>query len=158
LLRLTSMLVVISTGIACASADADGESDPLSAVSLMSDVTCSGPAQSEELVALEQDVVALANWHRLSGASCAGEVLPPAPELLIEPSLVCVARAHSRDMAERAYFGHTAPDGASPFERLTRAEYDFRAAAENIAMGQLNAERVVASWMESDGHCQNIMA
>lgn len=157
-LRLAGTIVLLSQLGGCASADTDSDDHrvPGSTVELMSDVSCNGPPQGSDLIELEQDVVALVNQHRLAGGACAGQQLPAAPELLIDSSLVCVARAHSRDMAERSYFDHTAPDGASPFERLVRAGYDFRAAGENIAMGQGTADGVVESWLSSVGHCQNI--
>ncbi len=34
---------------------------------------------------------------------------------------------------------------------------DYRAAAENIAIGQKSADEVVKGWMNSPGHRENIM-
>ena len=36
------------------------------------------------------------------------------------PELDAVARAHSRDMAQRGYFAHESPEGSNPLDRLTR--------------------------------------
>jgi uncharacterized protein YkwD len=60
-------------------------------------------------------------------------------------------------MGERNYFEHEAPEGTSPFDRMTRAGYEWSGAAENIAMGQPAAEDVMATWLDSPGHCGNIM-
>ena len=60
-------------------------------------------------VAIEQDVIALANQAR-------GE----AP-LRCDPEMSTVARAHSADMCERDYFDHTSLDGRSPFDRMRDA-------------------------------------
>ena len=54
-------------------------------------------------------------------------------------------RLHSKDMGDRNYFEHEAPEGTSPFERMTRAGYEWSGAAENIAMGQPTAEDVMST-------------
>lgn len=41
--------------------------------------------------------------------------------LRVDPRLARSARAHSRDMAEHDYFGHTSPAGQSPWDRMARA-------------------------------------
>ena len=40
---------------------------------------------------------------------------------------------------------------------MTRAGYRWRATGENIAAGQATADAVVAAWLDSPGHCTNIM-
>ena len=37
------------------------------------------------------------------------------------------------------------------------AGYNWRASGENVASGQRDADAVVAAWLESPGHCANIM-
>ncbi|MFC4535146.1 CAP domain-containing protein [Sphaerisporangium dianthi] len=66
------------------------------------------------------------------------------------------ARAHSRDMAARGYFGHTSPGGLSPWDRMARAGYG-NSAAENIARGYQSAEEAVRGWMANTGHRRNIL-
>lgn len=53
--------------------------------------------------------------------------------LVVDPALTSVARAHSLDMFHRSYFGHNAPDGVSPFDRLRAAGVSYMVAGENIA-------------------------
>lgn len=70
--------------------------------------------------------------------------------------LARVAGAHSRDMARRGFFSHDNPDGESPFDRLRQAGIRFRAAAENLAMGQRSARETFAAWMNSPSHRRNL--
>jgi uncharacterized protein YkwD len=70
--------------------------------------------------------------------------------------LAAEARRHTTDMARRGFFNHTNPDGRDPFDRLRVAGVRFRAAAENIAMGQPTGRDVYEGWIESPGHRRNI--
>jgi uncharacterized protein YkwD len=79
------------------------------------------------------------------------------PALRPNAVLAKVARTHSQDMAENGYFAHNSQDGASPFVRMTRAGYRYGTAAENIAGGQQTPAAVMADWMASAGHRQNIL-
>ena len=65
---------------------------------------------------------------------------------------------HSKDMYDRDFFDHTNPDGELPWDRMDRAGYNWSAAGENIAAGNPTAAATVQQWMESDGHCANIMS
>ena len=60
-------------------------------------------------------------------------------------------------MARRNYFEHRGRDGSQPKDRVLRAGYDPRLSGENIAFGPETAEEVVAGWLDSPGHCANIM-
>lgn len=71
--------------------------------------------------------------------------------------LADVARAHSRDMAERNFFSHNNPDGKTPFDRIKAAGINYSSAGENIAAGQKTPEEVVEAWMNSEGHRANIL-
>ena len=55
-------------------------------------------------------------------------------------------------------FSHTRPDGSSCFTALKDAGASYRAAGENIAMGQRSPEQVVDAWMHSEGHRANILS
>jgi len=59
-------------------------------------------------------------------------------------------------MAARGFFSHKNPDGESPFDRLRKAGITYSAAAENIAYGTPDAERVLALWLKSPPHRANI--
>ena len=60
-------------------------------------------------------------------------------------------------MVRRKFFEHTGSDGSQPRDRVLRAGYSFRLTGENIALGPESAEEVVAGWLASPGHCENIM-
>jgi uncharacterized protein YkwD len=60
-------------------------------------------------------------------------------------------------MAVNGYFSHTSQDGRSPWQRIADAGYTASATGENIAAGYATPEAVVAGWMTSTGHCNNIM-
>jgi uncharacterized protein YkwD len=110
-----------------------------------------------EWVAFEDQVLVLVNQQRLAGATCGGVVKPPVPALVMEPKLRQAARCHSQDMAAQNYFSHDSKDGRSPWQRISNAGYTGFGNAENIAAGQQTPADVMTSWMNSTGHCNNIM-
>lgn len=59
-------------------------------------------------------------------------------------------------MADSNYFDHQSPNYGSPFEMMQTFGVDYRAAGENIAMGQRSPEEVMNGWMNSEGHRKNI--
>ncbi|MEU9092636.1 CAP domain-containing protein [Streptomyces sp. NPDC048428] len=71
-------------------------------------------------------------------------------------SLASLAQNFSDDMAARGFFDHTDPDGQSPWDRAAEAGVSGLG-GENIARGQADAEAVMESWMNSDGHRANIL-
>jgi uncharacterized protein YkwD len=107
---------------------------------------------------MEQEVLELVNERRTSGASCAGEIQPPTHPLVMDPALQCAARLHSKDMADRDFFSHDNPSGDDPGERIEDAGFDGNATGENIAGGSGTAQAVVDQWMDSAGHCRNMMS
>jgi uncharacterized protein YkwD len=109
--------------------------------------------------ALEREVLELVNQRRSQGADCGSEgSFGPAGPLAQNAQLDCAARVHTLDMHERDYFEHTNPDGEAPWDRMERAGYSYSQAGENIAFGPTTAAAVIEQWMESDGHCANIMS
>ncbi len=107
----------------------------------------SGPPSSDQQTKFEDQVVDLANVERAE-AGC--------DPLRVDAHLATAAQDHSSDMAERDYFDHTTPEGLTFAERIVNAGYPTPG-AENIARGQQNAEQVMKSWMDSDGHRANIL-
>lgn len=59
-------------------------------------------------------------------------------------------------MADRGFFDHTDPDGDTPWDRADQAGIT-NLGGENIARGQADAQAVMASWMASEGHRENIL-
>ena len=113
------------------------------------------PAQWSEY---EQAVVDLVNERRAVSQDCGSEgQFAPVPPVSANTQLACAARRHSLDMAQRGYFSHVDPDGVAPDTRILATGYQPRAMGENIAAGAATPLMVVNGWMESDGHCRNIM-
>ena len=94
------------------------------------------------------EVVTLTNAERAKSG---------CPALTVNAKLTTAAQAHSTDMATNNYFSHDSQDGRSPFDRMKAAGYDYRMAAENIAMGQQTPQDVMTAWMNSEGHKANIL-
>jgi uncharacterized protein YkwD len=132
----------------------DGPSSDVPATEYCADVAL----WSEAARAFEAEVVDLVNQARAQGATCGTQSFGAANSLVMEARLRCAARVHSLDMATRGFFDHDNPDGESPFDRMARAGYSFFAAGENIAAGQTTPQQVVEGWLQSPGHCRNIMS
>lgn len=76
-------------------------------------------------------------------------------ELELDADLCAVAQARAQEIAQS--FSHTRPDGSSCFTILEEFGISYRAAGENIAMGQRTPEEVMDGWMNSSGHRANIL-
>ena len=103
---------------------------------------------SSSVSAFEQQVVQLTNQERAKNG---------LPALKLDVELSKVAREKSRDMQAKNYFSHTSPTYGSPFDMMKAYGISYKAAGENIAMGQRSPEEVVQAWMNSQGHRENIM-
>jgi uncharacterized protein YkwD len=106
----------------------------------------------------EEAILTLVNEVRARGATCGEDVLPPAPPLAMNSALRCAAREHSLDMVARDYFDHVSPDGDDPGDRIIAgAGFVGRGWGENIAGGSATPEGTMQQWLDSPGHCENIM-
>jgi uncharacterized protein YkwD len=103
-------------------------------------------------------LLALVNQARAKPRRCGNASFAAAAPVQLNATLQRVASGHAADMARYNYFSHTSRDGGSMVERSSRAGYPRRAMAENIAAGQLQADAAMKSWLDSPGHCANIMA
>lgn len=97
------------------------------------------------------------NAARASARVCGKRQFAAAPPLSWNPQLGEAALAHSRDMAARRYLSHRARDGSQPADRATRAGYAWQRVGENLAFGQNTPAEAMAGWLDSPGHCANIM-
>jgi uncharacterized protein YkwD len=99
----------------------------------------------------------LVNDARARGARCGERSFAPAPPVKLSGILGTVAFGHAADMAQHNYFEHQDLSGRSPAERVRAAGYEEKLVGENIAYGPKSAEEVVQGWLDSPGHCENIM-
>lgn len=52
---------------------------------------------------------------------------------------------------------HEGSDGSGLGQRVTREGYAWSAVGENVAHGHRSASHVMTDWLDSPGHCANIM-
>jgi uncharacterized YkwD family protein/spore coat assembly protein SafA len=97
---------------------------------------------------VEQQVLELVNQERAKAN------LQP---LKMDWELQRVARTKSCDMAQKGYFSHQSPTYGSPFDMMKQFGISFKTAGENIASGQRTPQEVMQSWMNSQGHRENIL-
>lgn len=102
-------------------------------------------------------VLQLVNEVRARGARCGDRSYGPAPPVKLSPTLGDVAFGHADDMARHNYFEHEDLTGRSPADRVRAVGYQEKLVGENIAYGPKSAEEVVQGWLDSPGHCENIM-
>ncbi|WP_432743246.1 CAP domain-containing protein [Streptomyces sp. JH002] len=106
------------------------------------------PSPSQDAASAQADaVLRLVNEERAK-AGCR--------PLVRDAALATLATDFSRDMAQRGYFSHTDPDGRTPWDRAQAAGI-ANMGGENIARGQQDAQAVMDSWMNSEGHRANIL-
>ena len=77
--------------------------------------------------------------------------------LTLDAQLTRAAQAHANDLARQGKLSHFGADHSTPLDRVRRAGYRPRMAAENIAGGQPTIAEAVKSWQESDGHNRNLL-
>jgi uncharacterized protein YkwD len=99
----------------------------------------------------------LVNEMRARGARCGGRSFGPAPAVRLSDTLATVAYGHANDMAKHNYFEHEDLAGHSPADRVRAVGYAEKLVGENIAYGPKSADEVVQGWLDSPGHCENIM-
>lgn len=94
------------------------------------------------------DIIAITNTKR-------SEVgLQP---LTYNENLSSAAYTKARDMIDRDYWAHVAPDGTQPWSFITRFGYKYRYAGENLARDFSSAQSIVDAWMGSPTHRDNIL-
>ena len=99
----------------------------------------------------------LVNEMRQKGCQCGDTYYNSVPAVSWNNQLEAAAYEHSDDMYTNGYFDHTAPDGSNGGVRIQRAGYNWFAFGENIAAGYKSEKEVVNGWLQSPGHCKNIM-
>ena len=102
-------------------------------------------------------LLTLVNNVRKSGCMCGTTNMPAVDVVTWNDQLAQAAYAHSNDMQTQNYFSHTAKNGSDPGTRIRNAGYQWRTYGENIALGYRNEQEVMNGWLESEGHCRNIM-
>ncbi len=115
------------------------------------------PPSPSTASALAARALQLVNQVRADGTRCGQRSFAPAPPVTLSSTLAKVAFLHATDMAEHDYFEHEDLTGGSPAQRVRAAGYQEKLVGENIAYGPKSIDEVVQGWLDSPGHCENIM-
>ena len=111
-------------------------------------ITAAGaPSPEPAAEAWQVDMLARLNALRASLGAAAVRLCAP---------LNAAATKHSADMASRGYFDHTGLDGRDPSDRAAAEGYSS-GVGENIAAGYDSVADVMAGWIDSPGHYQNLV-
>ena len=78
--------------------------------------------------------------------------------LNLSPTLMMASRFKAQSMYEIGYFSHTSPVYGH-FVNISRQLFNYQSGmlGENLAYGQRTPQSVVAAWMDSPGHKENIL-
>lgn len=99
----------------------------------------------------------LVNDTRAKGCKCGDKYFKPAAPLTWNANLEMAATGHSMYMSEGNYLSHAGLNGNNAGDRIIATGYAWRGYGENIAAGYRTEEEVVKGWINSPGHCKNIM-
>jgi len=84
--------------------------------------------------------------------------MPPVGPLTLNHQLDEAALLHAQDMADQGYFEHVSLDGREPWDRMNDSGYFGSAYGENIAAGLPGVGATFDQWVNSPGHCSNMMS
>jgi uncharacterized protein YkwD len=102
-------------------------------------------------------ILKLVNNARVAGRKCGSRFYRPTHRLIWDSRLARAAQRHSNDMANNNFFSHTGSDGSLVWDRIDDTGYDWQTCGENIAAGYPSIRDAVNGWLNSPGHCANIM-
>ena len=107
---------------------------------------------------LRETVLQQVNAARAVARSCGPKKMQASRPLGWNRALAEAAERHSVDMAARRYFDHVSPDGTRVSQRVAAQGYKWRMVGENLAGGDTTVASVIAGWLKSPDHCQNMMS
>jgi uncharacterized protein YkwD len=109
---------------------------------------CSG-AEDSSAASFGTEVIRLVNIERAKKAGLRA--------LTGQAQLTQAAQTHSIDMGCEFFMSHTGSDGSSPLDRILRFGYPYSWWGENVAAGYPTPADVMAAWMNSKPHRDNIL-
>jgi len=95
-----------------------------------------------------EDLLALTNQQREENGLAV---------LNLDVDLSAAAFQKAEDMFIDNYWAHVAPDGTTPWQFIEGSHYSYLYAGENLAKDFADSEGVVAAWMASPTHRDNIL-
>ena len=106
------------------------------------------PATAELSTITVARVVQLTNAERTKAGK--------AP-LTVNAKLAAAAQKKGEDMLANDYFAHISPAGVTPWFWMQQQNYTYQVAGENLAIDFVEVEDVVAAWMASPSHHDNML-
>ncbi|MGM0769112.1 MAG: CAP domain-containing protein [Pseudomonadota bacterium] len=140
------------SGRASAVADSS-ETSPAAEVAESETVVIAGCEVDQYQAAMLERV----NAARATARSCGSESFAAAQPLTYNCPIEGAAVSHSNDMATHNFFSHIGSDGLRVGARVTATDFSWSVVGENIAAGYDEVGAVMEAWLESPGHCRNIM-
>jgi uncharacterized protein YkwD len=115
------------------------------------------PTSSCQLTSSEVNMLEQVNQARSQARDCGSTHYSATEPLNWDCRLQQAALRHSTDMAENNFFSHTGSDGLGPDSRINTQHYIPQTWGENIAAGYQSIDNAMRAWLDSPGHCRNIM-
>ena len=103
------------------------------------------------------ELLELHNQARAEARTCGDEAAPAVAPLRWSDDLAEAARVHAVDIARHQIRGHTGSDGSSVQDRVARINTHYIGVGENVSYFNATAALAHQRWLESPGHCANIM-
>lgn len=115
----------------------------------VSHLASSGLVLGEKVVIAPEKIIEETNKKRVEAG------LPP---LRVDQSLMVGAGAKGSDMITNDYWAHVSPQGVTPWTFFLNNDYSYKYAGENLARDFTSASEVVAAWMASPTHRENLLS
>lgn len=114
--------------------------------------------QLRHRVAACSDPLGADRAEHAEGRAASGALVRTArPELRSNRQLTAAAMRQARMMADSRQVSHRSMDGTTVRERSLQAGYRWRVIGENLAAGQRSIAEVLAQWLASASHCDNLL-
>jgi uncharacterized protein YkwD len=107
---------------------------------------------------IQQDMLTAVNNLRARGCKCGGRSMRPVSALIWSDKLAAAAQIHADDMNRGNFMNHQGSDGSTFVQRIEKQGYHWRELGENISKGGSNLQAAMQSWLESAGHCEQMMS
>ena len=97
------------------------------------------------------------NTARAQSRVCGSVSYPAAPALRWNDKATQAARIQADYLQQNNLFSHTGANGNNVGDRLTTTGYVWAEVGENLAAGYIDIATVMQGWIDSPGHCANLM-
>jgi uncharacterized protein YkwD len=116
----------------------------------LSNDTCGLPDFSEQVIRQVNEIRSQARY-------CGTEYFEAAPSLVWQDAIRHAAYLHSVQMAHANVVSHTSFDSRQLKQRILATGYPYIRLGENITAGPRTVDVAMRKWLESPGHCKNLM-